>query len=71
VFVSYSGPDKPLADWLYNKLSALGIPVFAAKSEVKVGDNASEVMIEVMENADIAIIIVSPEYPAKKWTMRE
>jgi len=71
VFISYSGTDKYLADCLYDMLTEMGISVFAAKREINVGENAAAVMIEAMENADIAVIIVSSEYPAKEWTMKE
>jgi len=72
VFISHAGTDKwTIAEPLYDLLVALGFKVFLDKAELRPGQEASEKMINAMRTAKIAVVILSPEFAARKWTLKE
>lgn len=72
VFISHAGPDKEtIARKVYAKLKALGFDVFLDIEELQPGQDAPREMKESMECVSIAVVILSPEFAARKWTMRE
>lgn len=72
VFISHAGPDKgPIAQHIYSELKALGFTVFFDREELRPGQNAPRRMVHAMRTAKIAIVILSPEFAVRKWTMKE
>lgn len=72
VFISHSGHDKlTMAIPLREKLKGLGITSFVDKVELRTGDIAPEAMIEAMESSPVGVFILSPDFVAKHWTMKE
>ncbi|CDF39140.1 WD40-repeat containing protein [Chondrus crispus] len=72
VFISHAGPDKVLiADLLSEKLQAHGLNCFLDKISMEPGDYARDEMTKAMESAKVGVFILSPEFAARKWTMRE
>lgn len=72
VFISHAGPDKyTIAKPLYDLLVALGFKVFLDIAELKPGQNAPEKMFDAMRTAKIAVVILSPEFAARNWTLKE
>ncbi|CDF36581.1 WD40-repeat containing protein [Chondrus crispus] len=72
VFISHAGPDKLLiADLLSEKLQAHGLNCFLDKISMEPGDYARDEMTKAMESAKVGVFILSPEFAARKWTMRE
>ena len=72
VFLSHAGPDKLLiAEPLFDALVANGLKVFLDKRELHPGQNAPQKMDGAMETARIAVVILSPEFAGRPWTMKE
>ena len=72
VFISHAGEDKKtIAEPLYEELSRRGIRTFFDKEELKVGRKASEAMTHAMKTARCGVFILSPEFTAKEWPMKE
>lgn len=71
-FISHAGTDKhTIAIPLYERLLHCGISSFVDEKELRAGDQAPKKMITSMETAPVGIFILSPEFLAKKWTMKE
>ncbi|CDF37667.1 WD40-repeat containing protein [Chondrus crispus] len=72
VFISHAGPDKlHIARPLSKKLHAQGLNCFLDKTSMEPGDCGPYEMETAMESAKVAVFILSPEFAARKWTMRE
>ena len=72
VFISHAGPDKhTLAAKIHARLKKLGVWAFLDFKELRPGEQAPSSMVQAMEEAFIFVIIVSPEFAARKWTVRE
>lgn len=72
VFISHAGPDKhTIAIPLYQVLEGNGIRCFVDRIELEPGDIAAEKMEAAMEKCELAIFVLSPEFAARRWTMRE
>lgn len=72
VFISHAGEDKStIGQPLWKKLETKNIRTFLDKGELQAGDHAPFRMEMAMETADICVVILSPEYVAKKWPMKE
>lgn len=72
VFVSHAGPDKEtVALPLYEKLSAQRIKCFVDREELRPGDEISPSILDAMNKAMVGVFILSPEFVARKWPVRE
>ncbi|CDF39810.1 WD40-repeat containing protein [Chondrus crispus] len=72
VFISHAGPDKlHIARPLSEKLQAQGLNCFLDKTSMEPGDCGGDEMTKAMESAKVGVFILSPEFAARKWTMRE
>ncbi|CDF32725.1 NB-ARC and TPR repeat-containing protein [Chondrus crispus] len=72
VFISHAGPDKLLiARPLSEKLQAHGLNCFLDKTSMEPGDCGEDEMTKAIESAKVGVFILSPEFAARKWTMRE
>ncbi|CDF39472.1 WD40-repeat containing protein [Chondrus crispus] len=72
VFISHAGPDKlNIARPLFEKLEADGKKFFLDKKSMQPGDCGPDEMTKAMESAKVGVFILSPEFAARKWTMRE
>ncbi|CDF40019.1 WD40-repeat containing protein, partial [Chondrus crispus] len=72
VFISHAGPDKLyIARPLSIKLEAHGLNCFLDKTAMQPGDCGPDAMTKAMESAKVGVFILSPEFAARKWTMRE
>jgi len=68
VFISHAGPDKQfIAEPLFEELVANGLKVFFDKRKLYPGHNASQ----KMETTRIAVVILSPQFACRLWTMKE
>lgn len=72
VFISHAGEDKlgvalPLAE----QLELRNIRAFVDRRDLQIGGEAGENMIRAMETAKIGVVILSPEFIAKPWPMKE
>lgn len=71
-FISHAGPDKlAIAVPVYEQLRARNINAFLDREELHVGDNGPRVMEYAMKTASVGVFILSPEFPARAWTMAE
>ncbi|MHA7878106.1 MAG: TIR domain-containing protein [Bacteroidota bacterium] len=74
VFVSHAGEDKEMiAIPLYTKLVEKNphMRVFLDRDEIPYGEDAPASMIHAMNTARCGVFILSPEFAAKKWPMKE
>ncbi|CDF37505.1 WD40-repeat containing protein [Chondrus crispus] len=72
VFISHAGPDKlNIARPLFEKLEADGKKFFLDKKSMQPGDCGPDEMTKAMKSAKVGVFILSPEFAARKWTMRE
>lgn len=72
VFISHAGEDKlTIAESVWEQLEAKKIRTFLDSPELRVGDHAPLRMEIAMETADVCLVILSPEFAAKKWPMKE
>ncbi|CDF34197.1 WD40-repeat containing protein [Chondrus crispus] len=72
VFISHAGPDKlHIARPLSEKLQAHGLNCFLDRMSMEPGDYEQDEMTKAMESAKVGVFILSPEFAARKWTMRE
>ncbi|CDF37277.1 WD40-repeat containing protein [Chondrus crispus] len=72
VFISHAGPDKlHIARLLSQKLEDQGFNCFLDKTSLKTGGHGPDTMKKAMESAMVGVFILSPEFAARKWTMRE
>ncbi len=72
VFISHAGEDKEIiATPLYEILTARGVKVFLDQEELRTGEHAPYNMEVAMKTALCGVFILSPEFTAKKWPMKE
>lgn len=72
VFISHAGEDKNIvAIPLREKLRRRGVLAFVDKMDLPVGSVAPNDMKRAMASATVGVFVLSPEFPAKKWTMLE
>ena len=72
VFISHAGTDKEtIAIPVYKRLRQRNIHAFVDREELHVGDDAPQVMQDAMDTALVGLFILSPEFPARAWTMIE
>ncbi|MHA7877472.1 MAG: tetratricopeptide repeat protein [Bacteroidota bacterium] len=74
VFISHAGTDKEtIAIPLYEELSARNphMRVFLDRPEIPYEENAPAYMVHAMNTARCGVFILSPEFAAKKWPMKE
>lgn len=72
VFISHAGEDKfTLAQPLFEKLESKGLSPFLDVRAFLPGDQSHHVMNSAMETAPVGVFILSPEFLAKGWTMKE
>lgn len=72
VFISHAGEDKyTVAIPLREKLRQRGVRAFVDKMDLCVGTVAPDAMLRAVDCATVALFVLSPEFPAKKWPMLE
>lgn len=72
VFISHAGKDKwSIAIPLWETLQRIGVRTFLDKMELQEGDDAPESMVTAMNTAAVVVFVLSREFAAKKWPMKE
>ncbi|CDF40092.1 TIR domain-containing protein [Chondrus crispus] len=72
VFISHAGTDKSfIAGPVFHEVQKEGLNCFLDKARIEPGDTGSDEMTAAMESAKIGVFILSPEFAARRWTMRE
>lgn len=72
VFVSHAGPDKDWAVYLAESLERKRLRTFVDRLELTCSsETGDELMTRAMQTAPMGVIILSPEFFGRKWTMRE
>ncbi len=74
VFISHAGEDKEdIAIPLYQELSRAdrGILPFLDEEDLRVGDAIEPKILEAMDQSLVGIFLLSPDFIAKKWPMKE
>lgn len=70
VYLSYARPDRDIARQLAEKLQQAGArPFFDAMSEV--GSLWAADVARWLEQADVIVMLISPEWVASDWAQRE
>jgi len=71
-FLSHAKEDQePIADKLYQVLTANGLKVYYSGSELAVGDSIEGSVDNGLKESRHGIVLLSKTYLAKKWTLRE
>ncbi|MBQ3219277.1 MAG: toll/interleukin-1 receptor domain-containing protein [Clostridia bacterium] len=72
VFISHANADKALyVDELKKSLDKLKINIFYDKDTLEWGDNWKNKILEGVEKADFAIIVISENFFGREWTEKE
>ncbi|XP_018725597.2 disease resistance protein RPV1-like [Eucalyptus grandis] len=73
VFLSFRGKDtrKGFTDYLYTSLIDAGIHVFRDDNELRVGEELGSKLLYSITKSKISIPIISEDYAASKWCLRE
>ncbi|KAH9319811.1 hypothetical protein KI387_021580, partial [Taxus chinensis] len=73
VFLSFRGEDtrQNLVDHLFQCLSGTGVHIFLDSKEIKAGDKISERLKRAIEETDIHIPVLSPNYAKSAWCLKE
>lgn len=72
VFISHAVEDKcAIANELNQRLKSLGINVWYSGDELMVGDSIMEAVNDALKTVRYAVVILSPTYLRKRWTMME
>ena len=71
-FISHAVEDKiPIANDLCAKLEAAGLKIWYSGKELGVGDSIEKTIQNGLNRSRYGIVIFSPTYLAKNWTIRE
>lgn len=71
-FISHAVEDKlGIANELSGRLEAAGLTIWYSGSELNAGDSVNDVILEGLRKSRYGIVILSKNYLAKNWTMKE
>lgn len=71
-FISHAVEDKiPIANELCAKLESAGLRIWYSGKELGVGDSIEKTIEKGLHRSRYGIVILSPTYLAKNWTIRE
>lgn len=72
VFISHAVEDKlPIANELFARLEEAGLKVWYSGSELNAGDSIARMVHEGLAKSRFGIVILSKNYIAKNWPLRE
>lgn len=72
LFISHAIEDKEeIANELNQRLKEQGIKVWYSGDELCIGDSILQSVNQALKTAKFGIVILSPAYLRKRWTMRE
>lgn len=71
VFLSFAIEERDVAIELYKKLTTKGLKVWYSGKELKVGDALTESIHNNLELSRFGVVILSPTYLSKIWTLNE
>lgn len=72
LFISHANSDKlAFVNELYDSLNELGITIFYDKATLDWGDNWKNKILEGVEKAEFAIIVISENFFGREWTEKE
>lgn len=71
LFVSYAREDKEVVQALSEILISRGLRVWLDKFELKLGDDLLEKIDEGLRESTYGLVLLSPDFFKKKWTVRE
>lgn len=71
-FISHAVEDKiPIANELCAKLERAGLKIWYSGKELGIGDSIEKTIERGLNRSRYGIVILSPTYLAKNWTIRE
>jgi hypothetical protein len=71
-FISHAVEDKiPIANALCARLEQAGLKIWYSGRELRVGDRLTQTIEEGLAKSRFGIVVLSPTYLAKMWTLRE
>jgi hypothetical protein len=71
VFISFAVEDRAVATELWEKLTTKGLKVWYSGKELKVGDALTEAIHNNLELSRFGVVVLSPTYLSKIWTLNE
>jgi hypothetical protein len=71
-FISHAVEDKlPIANELCDRLEKAGFDIWYSGRELRVGDSVTQTIVDGLRESRFGIVIFSPTYVSKMWTLRE
>jgi hypothetical protein len=71
-FISHAVEDKlPIANELCARLERAGLKIWYSGRELRVGDRLTQTIEQGLNKSRFGIVILSPTYVSKMWTLRE
>ena len=71
-FISHAVEDKfPIANELCARLEQAGLKIWYSGRELRVGDRLTTAIEQGLSKSRFGIVILSPTYVSKMWTLRE
>ena len=71
VFLSYSSKDVEFVEDFYNRLTHDGVECFFDRESIKWGDNWVIALEKGLDECEIIVLILSPEFCTSEWTKLE
>ncbi|CAN7129284.1 unnamed protein product [Brassica rapa subsp. narinosa] len=73
VFLSFRGADtrKNFVSFLYKQLETKGIRAFKDDNALVCGRSIAPVIVQAIKGSTIAVVVISPTYPASFWCLEE
>ena len=71
VFLSYAHEWSDDAEYISQVLRSRGLDIWVDTGELRIGDNLAASVQKAIENADFFVALLSPEYFASPWCIRE
>ncbi len=71
IFIPHSSPDKDFADWLADRLSAAGLPIWYDKWEIRVGDSIVKKINDGLKKSDYLAAVLSQASVTSRWVQEE
>ena len=70
VYLSYAATERHIAQKLAEELEAAGISTWS-DTKIQAGSNWARQIAEALEQADVIVMLISPDWTASRWAQRE
>jgi hypothetical protein len=71
VFISYAHPDARFAEHLKEKLYSAGVDNTVLDRDLPAGESFSDVLNDAIDQVDVVVVLMSPDYFSSRWAQWE